>query len=292
VTPDDSPLIYHGVIDPVNRPDSADAALLDLSGRLSYGEYLQLDSLLAAQQPRTEAHDEMLFIVQHQTTELWFRLVLHELEAAMAGIDRDDLGPVFKNLARVERIFRVLIDAWEILSTMTPADYMEFRHALDAASGFQSHQYRLLEFALGNRDPVYLRPFAHRHELHAELTAALESPSLYDRTIALLARRGLPIAATVLDRDVRLSHVPHPSVAAAWREVYRHTDTSWDLYELAEELVDLEDTIRQWRFRHVTTVQRIIGAKPGTGGTSGVGYLKERLAIVLFPELWEVRTDL
>jgi tryptophan 2,3-dioxygenase len=276
----------------IESTNGAGEALHDLSDRLTYGEYLQLDSLLAAQRPRTDAHDEMLFIVQHQTTELWFRLVLHELDAAMAGIDNDDLGPVFKNLARVERIFRVLLDAWEVLSTMTPADYMEFRHGLDASSGFQSHQYRLLEFALGNRDPVYLRPFAHRPELHAQLTAAMAAPSLYDRTIALLARRGLSIADDVLTRDVRDSHVSHPTVIAAWSQVYRHTGSAWDLYELAEELVDLEDTIRQWRFRHVTTVERIIGNKPGTGGTSGVGYLKERLEIVLFPELWEIRTDL
>jgi tryptophan 2,3-dioxygenase len=276
----------------VTRVGGADDAILDLRGRLTYGDYLHLDSLLAAQQPRTDAHDEMLFIVQHQTTELWFRLVLHELDAAMTGIDCDDLGPVFKNLARVERIFRVLLDAWEVLSTLTPADYMEFRHGLDAASGFQSHQYRLLEFALGNRDPLYLRPFALLPESHAQLVAALAAPSLYDRTIALLARRGLPIAEEVLTRDVRIRHVSDPTVASAWGEVYTHTNENWDLYELAEELVDLEDTIRQWRFRHVTTVERIIGNKPGTGGTSGVGYLKERLAVVLFPELWDVRTVL
>ena len=276
----------------VNHVGGAGDALHDLGNRLTYGEYLQLDSLLAAQQPRTSAHDEMLFIVQHQTTELWFRLVLHELDAAMAGIDNDDLGPVFKNLARVERVFRVLLDAWEVLSTMTPADYMEFRHGLDASSGFQSHQYRLLEFALGNRDPVYLRPFAHRPDLHSQLADALAAPSLYDRTIALLARRGLPIADEVLNRDMSLRHVSHPSVMAAWGDVYRRTGEAWDLYELAEELVDLEDTFRQWRFRHVTTVERIIGNKPGTGGTSGVSYLKERLTVVLFPELWEIRTDL
>jgi tryptophan 2,3-dioxygenase len=276
----------------VTHSGGADDAILDLRGRLTYGEYLQLDSLLTAQQPRTDAHDEMLFIIQHQTTELWFRLVLHELDAAMAGIDRDDLGPVFKNLARVERIFRVLLDAWEVLSTLTPADYMEFRHGLDAASGFQSHQYRLLEFALGNRDPLYLRPFEVVPETHSQLSAALATPSLYDRTIALLARRGLPIADDVLTRDVRMRHVSNESVASAWGEVYRHTHQTWDLYELAEKLVDLEDAFRQWRFRHVTTVQRIIGNKSGTGGTSGVGYLSERLSVVLFPELWDVRTKL
>lgn len=270
----------------------ADEAVLDLTDRLSYGDYLRLDLLLDAQQPRTSAHDEMLFVIQHQTSELWFRLVLHELGAAMDGIDRDDLGPVFKSLARVKSIFRVLLDSWEVLTTMTPADYATFRESLDTASGFQSHQYRLLEFALGNKDELYLRPFEHSPLVHRQLVDALDSPSLYARTIALLARRGLPIADEVLARDSRLGHATHPTVTAAWREVYRHTGDMWDLYELAEELVDLEDALRQWRFRHVTTVQRIIGQKRGTGGTSGVGYLRARLDVVMFPELWDVRTEL
>ncbi len=264
----------------------------DTGDQLTYGQYLQLDALLGAQAPLSSAPDEMLFIIQHQTTELWFRLVLHELSAAMRGIDHDELGPAFKSLARVERVFRVLIDAWEVLSTMTPADYMQFRGSLGASSGFQSHQYRQLEYTLGNKDPQYMQLFTHQPEVHRQLDDAYRARSLYDRSLALLARRGLPIAAEVLERDVTTGHLPHPSVVEAWRHVYLHTDEHWDLYELAEELIDFEDTLRQWRFRHVTTVQRIIGGKPGTGGTPGVAYLRQRLDVVLFPELWTVRTEL
>lgn len=276
----------------MNNEDAAAGAVLEFKGRLSYGDYLHLDELLESQRPRTDAHDEMLFIIQHQTTELWFRLVQHELDMAMAGIDADELGPAFKALARVERIFRVLLDAWSVLATMTPADYMQFRNSLDAASGFQSHQYRLLEFTLGNKDPLYMRPFEHLPEVSSRLQTAYHSPSIYDRAIALLARRGLSIDADVLGRDVSRPYVPNDSVTAAWRTVYLDTEHSWDLYELAEKLVDFEEALRQWRFRHVSTVQRIIGAKPGTGGTAGVQYLRERLNVVLFPELWMVRTDL
>jgi tryptophan 2,3-dioxygenase len=265
---------------------------LDFQDRLIYGQYLHIDELLGAQQPLSGAHDEMLFIVQHQTTELWFRLVLHEMQAVMDGIDRDDLGPVFKGLARVERIFRVLVESWEVLSTMTPSDYMLFRESLGSSSGFQSHQYRLLEFALGNKDPMYMLPFRHQPAVHQQLQAAFEAPSLYDRAIALLARRGLPIPDDVLHRDRTQRHTPQPAVVAAWRAIYTDTTRHWDLYELAEELLDVEDALRQWRFRHVTTVQRIIGGKPGTGGTSGVAYLRQRLDLVLFPELWTVRTEL
>jgi tryptophan 2,3-dioxygenase len=264
----------------------------DTGDRLTYGQYLHLDALLGAQAPLSSAPDEMLFIIQHQTTELWFSLVLHELQAAMRGIDNDELGPAFKSLARVERIFGLLIGAWEVLSTMTPADYLQFRELLGASSGFQSHQYRLLEYTLGNKDPQYMRLFEQEPETHQRLDAAYRAPSLYDRSLALLARRGLPISSKVLHRDVTMGHTPHPSVVEAWRHVYLHTDEQWDLYELAEELIDFEDTLRQWRFRHVTTVQRIIGGKPGTGGTSGVAYLRERLDVVLFPELWTVRTEL
>jgi tryptophan 2,3-dioxygenase len=272
--------------------DPLDGAVLDMRDRLGYAAYLHLDELLGAQRPRSDAHDEMLFIIQHQATELWLRLVLHELEAAMVCLDADQLRPVFKHLARVERVFRVLLDSWDVLSTMTPADYLAFRGSLDASSGFQSFQYRMLEFVLGNREAVYLRPFEHQPALHERLVAACNAPSLYDRTLHLLARRGASIHHSVLHRDITRTYEPHDSVTAAWRTVYENTEEWWDVYELAEELVDLESALREWRFRHVTTVQRIIGAKRGTGGTSGVGYLASRLDVVMFPELWTARGEL
>jgi tryptophan 2,3-dioxygenase len=270
----------------------AAGAHLDLRGRLSYGDYLHLDEVLDAQHPRTTAHDEVLFIIQHQATEIWLKLVLHELHTVSRLIDEDELGPAFKSFARVEKVMHLLTASWDVLTTMTPADYLAFRAALDTASGFQSHQYRELEFLLGNRDPVYLRPFEHVPPVVEHLRAVLAEPSLYDRAVRLLARRGLEVAPAVLERDVQLPHRPDPSVVAAWHAVYADPATHWDLYELAEELLDLEDVLRQWRLRHVTTVERIIGGKPGTGGTSGVAYLRERLNIVLFPELWQVRTEL
>ncbi len=271
---------------------SPTGAHLDLRGRLSYGDYLQLDELLGAQRPRTAAHDEVLFIVQHQTTELWLKLVLHELHTVAALLDGEELGPAFKGLARVEQVLRVLIESWDVLTTMTPADYSSFRAGLDTASGFQSYQYRELEYLLGNKDPLYLGPFEHRPDLAGHLRRVLDEPSLYDLAVRLLARRGLPVAPDVLARDVALTHRSDPSVIAAWRLVYADPATHWELYELAEKLLDLEDALRQWRLRHVTTVERIIGGKPGTGGTSGVAYLRERMNVVLFPELWQVRTEL
>ena len=267
-------------------------AHLDLRHRLTYAEYLGLDAVLTSQRPRTEAHDELLFIIQHQATELWVKLVLHELHAVARLVDADDLGPAFKSLARVERVMQGLISSWDVLSTMTPADYGAFRDALDASSGFQSFQFRELEFVLGNRAAVYLEPFRHEPERFARLDAALHEPSLYDRVIRLLARRGLPVDASLVDRDWSESYHSHPSVVEAWLIVYREPGTYWELYELAEDLLDLEDAMRQWRLRHVTTVERIIGLKVGTGGTAGVPYLRERLQLVLFPELWEVRTQL
>lgn len=263
-----------------------------MPGDLTYGAYLHLDDVLGAQHPRTRAHDEVLFIIQHQATELWFKLVLHELRAAEECIDSGELRPAFKNLARVSRIMRVLIDSWEVLSTMTPSDYTTFRSSLESSSGFQSWQFRELEFTLGNRDRIYLATFRQQPEVLARLEAVLASPSIYDRSLRQLAARGFPIADRVLVRDLASPYASDPTVLAAWREIYRDAARWWDLYELAEELVDLEDAMRQWRFRHVTTVERVIGGKPGTGGTSGVGYLRERLDVVLFPELWEVRTEL
>ncbi len=267
-------------------------AHLDLRERLSYAQYLGLDAVLAAQRPRTDAHDEMLFIIQHQATELWVKLVLHELHTVAALVDADDLGPAFKSLARVERVMQGLISSWDILSTMTPADYGEFRSALDTSSGFQSFQFRELEFVLGNKAAVYLEPFRHEPERFARLDAVLHEPSLYDRVVRLLARRGLPVDPRLVERDWAQNYQPHRSVVDAWLVVYQEPDTHWELYELAEDLLDLEDAMRQWRLRHVTTVERIIGLKTGTGGTAGVPYLRERLQLVLFPELWTVRTEL
>ena len=264
----------------------------DLRGRLSYAEYLGLDDVLGAQHPRTDAHDELLFIVQHQATELWVKLMLHELRTVAELVDADELGPAFKSMARVERVLDGLISSWDVLTTMTPADYLSFRAALDTSSGFQSFQFRELEFILGNRDAVYLEPFRHDPERFARLDVALHEPSLYDRVVRLLHRRGLPVDPSVVERDWSVSYQAHRSVVDAWLVVYREPETHWDLYELGEDLLDLEDAMRQWRLRHVTTVERIIGLKIGTGGTAGVPYLRERLQLVLFPELWTVRTEL
>jgi tryptophan 2,3-dioxygenase len=264
----------------------------DLADALTYGRYLALDELLACQRSVSDSHDEMLFIVIHQATELWLKLMVHELRAARARIAADNLQPAFKMLARVSRIQAQMIQSWDVLSTLTPADYLAFRHRLGPASGFQSHQYRLVEFLLGNRQPATLAVHRHTPEVHAELAAELARPSLYDEAIRLLARRGFRIARACTERDWSLSRRSDPSVLQAWAAIYRDAGHNWDLYELAEDLVDLEDWFRQWRFRHVTTVERIIGHKTGTGGSSGVSYLKHALDVVCFPELWQVRTEL
>ncbi|HEY2896155.1 MAG TPA: tryptophan 2,3-dioxygenase [Gemmatimonadaceae bacterium] len=264
----------------------------DFAGAMSYGDYLQLDTLLGAQQPRSDSHDEMLFIIIHQATELWMKLTLHELDAARRLIMADDLAPAFKHLARVSRIQSQLIQSWDVLSTMTPSDYSRFRDALGRSSGFQSAQYRLIEFALGNKQEAMLAPHRHRGDVNATLERALATPSIYDEAIRLLARHGFTIDPAVLERDVREPYHADPSVLAAWAQVYRDPRRYWDLYQLAEELIDLEDWFQQWRFRHVTTVQRIIGRKRGTGGTAGVGYLRQVLDVTFFPELWDVRTEL
>jgi tryptophan 2,3-dioxygenase len=267
-------------------------AHLDFSGEMSYGDYLGLDRILDAQRRLSDHHDEMLFIIQHQTTELWMKLVIHELRAAMDQIRRDELQPAFKMLARVSRIMAQLIQAWDVLSTLTPSEYMAFRDRLGRSSGFQSYQYRTIEFLLGNKNAQMLAPHRHRADISAPLEATLRAPSLYDEAIRLLARRGFAIDAQALERDWTLPYAANASVAAAWTAVYRDTAHHWDLYELAEELVDLEDFFRQWRFRHVTTVERIIGFKRGTGGTAGVAYLRKLLDVRLFPELWDLRTNL
>ena len=264
----------------------------DLDGRLTYGRYLRLDRLLDCQSPVSDSHDEMLFIVIHQASELWLKLMIHELRAARAQIVADELQPGFKMLARVTRIQAQMIQSWDVLSTLTPADYLAFRHRLGPASGFQSHQYRLVEFLLGNRQPAALAVHRQTPAIHAELATELARPSLYDEALRLLARRDFAIPAACLERDWSECHQPQASVRAAWGTIYRNATAHWDLYELAEELVDLEDGFRQWRFRHVTTVERIIGRRRGTGGSSGVDYLNRALDVTLFPELWEVRTEL
>jgi tryptophan 2,3-dioxygenase len=264
----------------------------DFSQSMSYGDYLRLDQLLAQQVRISDSHDEMMFIIIHQASELWMKLVVHELQAACAAIRRDELGQAFKMSARVSRIQTQMIQSWDVLSTMTPAEYLTFRHKLGHASGFQSYQYRTIEFLLGAKDAATLAPHAHRPDIHAALDQALRSPSLYDEAIRLLARRGFAIAPAHLARDLTLPYQADASVKAAWIEVYRDTAKYWDLYELAEELVDVEDSFQVWRFRHMMTVQRIIGFKPGTGGTAGVGYLKQAVGRPFFPELWDLRTEL
>jgi tryptophan 2,3-dioxygenase len=269
-----------------------DGARLDYAGTMTYGDYLRLDAVLNAQHPLSGDPNELLFIVQHQTSELWMKLALHELRGARDAVRDGGLPPAFKMLARVSRILEQLVHAWDVLSTMTPSEYSAIRPHLGPSSGFQSWQYREIEFILGNRNPAMLKPHAHRADIQAGLSRALAEPSLYDEAVRLLARSGFEIAPAVLQRDVREPWQPAESVEAAWLAVYRAPQAHWALYELAEELVDLEDAFRQWRFRHVTTVERIIGFKRGTGGTSGVAYLRRMLDVVLFPELWKVRTDL
>jgi tryptophan 2,3-dioxygenase len=269
-----------------------EGARLDFQQDMSYGDYLHLDQVLTAQHPLSPDHNEMLFIVQHQTSELWMKLMLHELRAAVAAIAAEELGTAFKMLARVSRIMEQLVHAWDVLSTMTPPEYSAIRPYLSASSGFQSYQYRCIEFALGNKNAAMLQPHAHRPDLLAVVEAAWRAPSLYDESLRLLARRGIPVPASHLERDWTQPYVESDAVRDAWLAVYREPKKYWDLYQLGEELTDLEDAFRLWRFRHVTTVQRIIGFKRGTGGTSGVGYLRKMLDTVLFPEVWALRTEL
>ena len=267
-------------------------AKLDFSKEMSYGDYLHLDDLLGAQHPRSGAHDEMLFIVQHQVTELWMKLMLHELRAAIGAIAGDELQRAFKMLARVSKIMEQMVHAWDVLATMTPPEYSTIRPSLASSSGFQSWQFRQIEFMLGNKNAAMLKPHAHRADRLAEVQAAHDAPSLYDEALRLLARRGLPVPSGQLERDWSAPYVASEGVEQAWLVVYRAPESHWDLYQLGEELTDLEDMFRLWRFRHVTTVERVIGFKRGTGGTGGVSYLRKMLDVVLFPEIWKLRTDL
>ena len=270
-------------------------AQLDFSQSMSYGDYLHLDAVLNAQHPLSPTHDEMLFIIQHQTSELWMKLMLHELREAIASIayPSDKTMPdAFKMLARVSRIMEQLVSAWTVLATMTPPEYTAMRPYLANSSGFQSAQYRCIEFALGNKNAAMLKPHAHRPDLLAQVDAAYRAPSLYDQALRLLARRGLPLPASHLERDWTQPYTASSEVEAAWTIVYRDPQAHWDLYQLGEKLTDIEDAFRLWRFRHVTTVERVIGFKRGTGGTGGVSYLRKMLDVVLFPEIWSMRTAL
>jgi tryptophan 2,3-dioxygenase len=269
-----------------------DGAQMSFDGRMSYGDYLQIDRILDSQRLMTGAHDEMLFIIQHQTSELWMRLALHELDAARRAVASDRAPEAFKMLARICRIFEQLNNAWDVLRTMTPSDYTTFREGLGQSSGFQSWQYRLVEYAVGNRNLAMLKPHAHRADLTEKLEAELARPSLYDEALRHLARAGLPVPQEVLTRDLRQPWAANDAVRAVWETVYRDPTRYWQAYELAEKLVDFEDYFRRWRFNHVTTVERVIGFKRGTGGTSGVSYLRRMLEVELFPELWHLRTTL
>jgi len=267
-----------------------EGAETDFRKKMSYGDYLRLPEVLGAQAPITQAHDELLFIIQHQTSELWMKLAIREIREACLLLRRDDAPPAFKLLSRVARIFEQLNGAWDVLRTMTPSDYTQFRDELGQSSGFQSWQYRAIEFLAGNRNLAMLKPHQHRPEILAELTAILAEPSLYQEAILMLRRRGFDVGEAGVRAQSAAAHVECEALTVAWAEVYRDPARHWDLYELAEKLVDFEDFFRRWRFNHVVTVERVIGMKRGTGGTSGVAYLRRMLEIELFPELWRVRT--
>jgi tryptophan 2,3-dioxygenase len=267
-------------------------AHFDLGGRTSYGDYLQLDQILGAQLCRSDVHDEHFFIVIHQISELWLSIILHELDVGLMLVQKDQLGPVLKILSRVSKAEEQLRSLWDVVSTLTPTDYLRFRDALGEASGFQSYQYRMLEFALGNKNAKLAEVFAHTPPIYARVQDRLNSPSLYDETLRLLKRRGFELPATTVDRDWSQPYRPDDAVVAAWREVYLNTDVHWDLYEFAEKLIDVEDQFQRWRFLHFKSVERLIGHRIGTGGTSGASYLKKALDLRFFPELYTVRTEL
>ena len=264
----------------------------DLAAEMTYADYLGLDRLLSAQHPRSDHPDELLFIIQHQTTELWFTLVLHELRGVRRHLDEDDVSQARKGLARVKHIFRTLTEQWSVLATLTPTEYSEFRGVLASASGFQSAQYRAVEFLLGNKHPGMLKVFESDPPAHAMLSELLDSPTVYDAFLRLLAREGHPIPASVLERDVRRPWVQHDDLVPVFAEIYGDTQIHWSAYATCEDLVDLEDAFQLWRFRHLRTVQRTIGFKTGTGGSSGVGFLRRALDLTFFPELYAVRTEI
>ncbi|HEX4387286.1 MAG TPA: tryptophan 2,3-dioxygenase [Steroidobacteraceae bacterium] len=279
--------------DKTERVELADEAVhWDLGSSLSYGQYLHLEKLLAAQRPVSSEHNEMLFIIVHQVSELWMRLMLHELTAALACVQRDDIGPALKMLARISRTQTQLISVWDVLSTLTPFEYSAFRNELGRSSGFQSVQYRLLEFILGNKNPEMLAVHQREPQAFETLKRALEAPSLYDEVLRLLSRRGYEIPQDYLVRDFSQPYKASKQVAGAWLGVYHNAGSGWDLYELAEKLIDLDHNFQLWRFHHLKTVERIIGYKRGTGGTGGVSYLAKALELKFFPELWQIRTSM
>jgi tryptophan 2,3-dioxygenase len=267
-----------------------DGVQTDFSARMDYGSYLALDTLLSAQRPISDHHDEPLFIIQHQTTELWLKLALHELRAVRSCLDADDVRRARKALARVKHVFRTITDQWSVLATLTPSEYTEFRSVLGNASGFQSYQYRAVEFILGNKNERMLKVFESRPDAHAMLADLLDSPTVYDSFLAFLARMGHQIPHHVLDRDVRKAWVEDASLLPVYKAIYEDTTAHWTEYATCEDLVDLEDAVQLWRFRHLRTVQRTIGFKTGTGGSSGVDFLKRALDLTFFPELYTVRT--
>jgi tryptophan 2,3-dioxygenase len=266
--------------------------ITDLGAESSYGGYLRLPQLLDAQHPRSARHDEMLFIIQHQVSELWMKLMIHELEAAIAHVRADRLAPCFKILARVKQVQRQLFEQWSVLETLTPSEYVEFRDVLGPASGLQSFQFRAIEFLLGNKDARFMEVQRHDAAAYARLQRLLESPSLYDEFLRHLARRGMPVPPERVERDWTQPYEKHPAVTAVFKSVYLDPKTHWDSYDMCEKLVDVEENFQLWRFRHVKTVERIIGFKPGTGGTAGVAFLRKSLEVSLFPELIDVRTEI
>jgi tryptophan 2,3-dioxygenase len=275
-----------------NRRELEAGIHLELSKGSTYGDYLRLEDLLAAQRPSTNVHDEMLFIIQHQTSELWIKLLLHELDLAVELVRNDRLIETFKIFARVAHIQRMLFEQWAVLETMTPSEYLQFRDALGKASGFQSYQYRALEFVLGNKDPNMIKPYQHDPRVHAELAARLAAPSLYDEFLRWLGRRGYAVPEDRIHRDFTQPYQTSPGVLEVFRKVYAEPERHYAPYDMCEKLVDLEERFQLWRFRHMTTVKRIIGFAQGTGGSSGVGFLKKALELTFFPELWDVRTHL
>lgn len=267
-----------------------DGVATDLRDELTYASYLQLPTLLSAQQPVSDHHDEMLFIVQHQVTELWLKQLIHELRSAIALIESDHLSPALKRLARIKAIQRQLFEQWSVLETLTPVEYVQFRDSLGKSSGFQSPQYRTVEFLLGNKNPQMVKVFDHDPELHDALVADLHAPSLYDAFLQLLSRRGHDVPTDVLDRDLSQPYEGHAGVVEVMRRIYADPHDHWDAYEMCEELADVEESFQLWRFRHLKTVERIIGFKRGTGGSSGVHFLQRALELTFFPELRDVRT--
>ena len=277
-----------------DRPpsDLLEGVSWDTSAGLTYSSYLKIPELLSLQQPKTEEHDELLFVIIHQASELWMKLCLHELDGARAQIKADDVEPAFKMMARVGRIQSQLIQSWEILATMTPFDYSRFRGRLGSSSGFQSHQYRLLEYMLGGKDATYSRLHESNPPAHAQLMAELNRPSLYDEFLRHLARRDYPVPEDLLNRDFSEPHRRREDLLPVFKAIYDAPKRDWEAYELCEELVDVEESFQLWRFRHMKTVQRIIGYKRGTGGSSGVGFLRAALDLTFFPELLDVRTEI